>query len=134
MLHNSTVNVALWKKHLGHIPDRIWEHPEMETLVLAENDLNEIPARIANLEHLRMLDLGHNALTQLPEEVGDLRGLQDFLYLHDNRPASLPASLNRSFSLLIKGMPGAEAPPANSLAIQQIRNSRNRGCIRKDRR
>jgi len=66
---NSAVNMNLWKKHLGYIPDSIWEHLEIETLVLAENDLTEIPARIADLKHLRMLDLGHNALTQLPEEL-----------------------------------------------------------------
>jgi hypothetical protein len=43
----------------------------------------------------RLLDLGHNKLTYQPEALGDLEGLTDTLYLHDNRLATLPQSLQR---------------------------------------
>jgi len=57
-----SMDLNLWKKHLGHVPDEAWENLEIETLVLADNDLTEIPTKIGDLKHLRMLDLGHNAL------------------------------------------------------------------------
>ena len=47
------------------------------------------------MRKLRMLDLGHNRLTRAPDALGDLEGLTDFLYLHDNRLAVLPATLGR---------------------------------------
>ena len=93
-------NVNLWKKNLGHVPDEVWEQLEIETLVLADNGLTEIPARIGDLKQLRMLDLGHNALAHLPEELGDLTGLRDFLYLHDNRLASLPDSTLQNIGMM----------------------------------
>jgi hypothetical protein len=40
--------------HLGLVPDEVWEHLEIETLVLADNDLTEIPTKIGDLKHLRM--------------------------------------------------------------------------------
>jgi Leucine-rich repeat (LRR) protein len=87
--------VNLWKKHLGRVPESLWEHLEMETLVLVDNDLTEIPARIEDLSRLQMLDLGHNALTVIPSELGNLENLHDFLYLHDNLLSELPSSLGK---------------------------------------
>jgi Leucine-rich repeat (LRR) protein len=91
----SVQHLNLWKKRLGGVPELIWAHTELETLVLAENDLSHMSAQIGLLTRLRMLDLGHNALTRIPEALGDLSGLTDFLYLHDNRLTSLPSSLAR---------------------------------------
>lgn len=85
----------LWKKRLGHVPESLWEQTEIETLVLADNDLCDLSGQIGRLTRLRMLDLGHNRLTLLPDSLSDLRSLTDFLYLHDNRLSSLPASLQR---------------------------------------
>jgi hypothetical protein len=71
-----TNGLNLWKKHLGHVPESVWERLDIETLVLADNDLTEIPAKIGELRNLRMLDLGHNALAVLPDALGDLEGLR----------------------------------------------------------
>jgi Leucine-rich repeat (LRR) protein len=88
-------HLNLWKKHLGSVPDSVWEREDAETLVLAENGLSEISERIGRLRKLRMLDLGHNELKEVPAALGDLAGLSDFLYLHDNQLKALPASLVR---------------------------------------
>lgn len=88
-------HLNLWKRRLGRVPESVWEQIGLETLVLADNELTEVSARIGQLKCLRMLDLGHNALHALPESLGDLDGLSDFLYLHNNRLMSLPASLAR---------------------------------------
>jgi Leucine-rich repeat (LRR) protein len=88
-------HLNLWKKHLGHVPDSVWNQTDLETLVLADNDLSQVSEQIGRLRKLRMLDLGHNQLTRLPDALADLESLTDFLYLHDNRLASLPSSLAR---------------------------------------
>jgi hypothetical protein len=89
------MHLNLWKHHLGQVPDSVWDQVDLETLVLADNDLREISPDIARLACLRMLDLGHNGLSCVPDSLGDLSALTDFLYLHDNRLESLPASLSR---------------------------------------
>lgn len=94
MLGQFERNLNLWKKHLGHVPDSVWDFADgLETLVLADNDLADISERIGELRGLRMLDLGHNLLTDLPSNLGELVQLSDFLYLHDNQLATLPQSL-----------------------------------------
>jgi Leucine-rich repeat (LRR) protein len=94
-VNSSASNLNLWKRQLGCIPEYVWEHTELQTLVLAENGLTELSGQIGSLKRLRMLDLGHNLLTRLPEELSELDGLSDFLYLHDNRLTSLPDSLEQ---------------------------------------
>src|SRR6202163_1485515 len=89
------MHLNLWKKHLGHVPDSVWERTDLETLVLADNELSELSRQIGRLKKLRMLDLGHNKLTQVPDTLADLDSLTDFLYLHDNRLNSLPPSLDK---------------------------------------
>ena len=102
-----TVNLNLWKKHLGRVPEEVWELAEqLETLVLADNDLTAVPARIGSLSRLRMLDLGHNGISALPSELGALVGLRDFLYLHDNKLSSLPESLRRMTNLRYLNLSG----------------------------
>ena len=80
-----SVELDLWKKRLGQVPDWVWERTELETLILADNELTEISGGIGRLQKLRTLDLGHNRLSHLPDALGDLTGMSDFLYLHDNR-------------------------------------------------
>jgi len=89
----SSTTLNLWKQHLGHVPDTIWDQTEIETLILADNDLSEISERIDRLHSLRTFDLGHNLLASLPSSLGSLTDLRDFLYLHDNQLTSLPPSL-----------------------------------------
>jgi Leucine-rich repeat (LRR) protein len=93
MLTNGTIN--LWKKNLGHVPDEVWLETAAEVLVLADNALTKVSPEIRALRALRTLDLGHNQIAELPEAIGDLTALSDFLYLHDNRLASLPASFGQ---------------------------------------
>jgi Leucine-rich repeat (LRR) protein len=85
VLDKRNLDLNLWKRKLGHVPESVWEQRELETLVLADNDLTEVSGKIGDLQALRMLDLGHNAITKLPDELGNLAGLRDFLYLHDTR-------------------------------------------------
>jgi len=91
----ATVELNLWKKRLGHVPDWVWERTELETLILADNKLMEISDQIGGLQRLRTLDVGHNHLSQLPDTLGDLTGLNGFLYLHDNRLSSIPKSMEQ---------------------------------------
>ena len=93
------MHLSLWKQALGFVPDDVWERTDLLTLVLAGNGLTEVSGRIGELRNLRMLDLGHNKLRQIPESLGSLEGLADFLYLHDNELAELPASLRRLIRL-----------------------------------
>src|SRR5208282_5344010 len=95
MANTLNTHLNLWKKRLGRVPDSVWDRTELETLVLADNELEEVSGRIGGLKLLRMLDLGHNRLARVPESLGEIEGLADFLYLHDNRLSSLPASLER---------------------------------------
>jgi Leucine-rich repeat (LRR) protein len=90
-----SLNLNLWKKRLGRVPDWVWERTDLETLVLADNQLSDVSGQIGRLKKLRMLDLGHNRLTYVPDAVADLDGLTDFLYLHDNQLTALPPSLAR---------------------------------------
>jgi Leucine-rich repeat (LRR) protein len=68
--HTSTQRINLWKKHLGAVPEYVWQQTELETLILADNDLAEVSDKIGNLKRLRTLDLGHNHLTSLPDTLG----------------------------------------------------------------
>src|ERR1039458_10113811 len=105
-------DLNLWKKHLGQVPQSVWNQTELETLVLADNDLSEVSEQIGRLRKLRMLDLGHNQLTRVPDALADLDGLTDFLYLHDNRLTSLPAPLPAPLLHDSRSFPGsAFAPP-----------------------
>src|ERR1700756_5565098 len=84
-VQDSSAHLNLWRKRLGKVPEYVWEHCELETLVLAENELVEVPEQIRRLKKLRTLDLGHNRLSTVLEGMGELVGLTDFLYLHDNQ-------------------------------------------------
>jgi Leucine-rich repeat (LRR) protein len=64
MQENSDVDLNLWKRSLGCVPDWVWQRTELETLILADNGVREISERIGGLQRLRMLDLGHNELTR----------------------------------------------------------------------
>ena len=109
---NLTANLNLWRKHLGQVPEEVWELAEqLETLVLAVNDLTAVPARIGTLSRLRMLDLCHNGTLALPLELGALVGLRDFLYLHDNKLSSLPESLRRMKNLRYLNLSGIFSRP-----------------------
>ncbi len=52
-VQDSSSHLNLWKKRLGRVPDYIWEHTKLETLVLAENDLSEVSEQIGRLKSLR---------------------------------------------------------------------------------
>jgi Leucine-rich repeat (LRR) protein len=82
-------HLSFWRQRRVRVPDVVCESPDLESLVLAENELTEIPDDIGRLTKLRMLDLGHNKLARIPEAIGHLVSLTDFLYLHDNQFSSL---------------------------------------------
>src|SRR5215208_6999772 len=85
----------MWKAGVSEIPESVWDLHDLETLILADNSLTHVSARIRELSRLKTLDLGHNQLRNVPPELGELTQLSDFLYLHDNRLASLPPSMGR---------------------------------------
>ena len=95
MLRGSATLLNLWKKQLGRVPDSVWDQAHVEVLILADNGLEDVSEKIGRLQKLRTLDLGHNRLTRVPDALGELADLEDFLYLHANRLASLPASFTR---------------------------------------
>ena len=88
-----TAYLNLWKQHLGHVPEYVFGLTQLETLILADNDLAALADAIGTLTRLRTLDLGHSALTAVPDSIGALVDLANFLYLHDNQLAALPASI-----------------------------------------
>ena len=43
-MSNSTApTLNLWKRHLGVVPDYVWQQTDLETLILAYNELSESP-------------------------------------------------------------------------------------------
>ena len=56
------MDINLWKRLSGVVPEEVWDQVEARTLVLADNGLTEISPRIGEFGRLRMLDLGHNLL------------------------------------------------------------------------
>jgi len=124
------VRLNLWRKDLRSVPDSVWERTELETLILADNGLTEVSERLCKLKHLRTLDLGHNQLTSLPQNLGDLTELSDFLYLHDNRLATVPSSIGRLQKLrylnisdnLISAFPGSICSLSNLIELRATDN------------
>ena|SRR6266478_909704 len=55
MPDSSVRALSLWNKHLGRVPDEVWQQTELESLVLAENDLSEVPEKIGKLKKLRLV-------------------------------------------------------------------------------
>jgi len=46
----SASSLNLWKKHLGQVPDSVWQQTEIETLILADNSLSELSSQIGHLK------------------------------------------------------------------------------------
>jgi Leucine-rich repeat (LRR) protein len=124
-------HLNLWKQQLGRVPESVWDHLDLETLVLADNGLTEISERIGALKKLRMLDLGHNLLARVPDALGDLDGLTDFLYLHDNRLTGLPDSMAqltrlRYLNISDNALTALPAPVCAMTGLRELRASGNR--------
>jgi Leucine-rich repeat (LRR) protein len=99
---------------LAQIPDSICEHAEAHTLLVSNNRLTALPRCLARLTNLRTLDAGHNQIAEVPE----LPEITDFLYLHDNRIASMSfRNLGRLKYLNIGDNP--LAPLTDDLATMQ---------------
>ncbi|WP_405525838.1 leucine-rich repeat domain-containing protein [Streptomyces canus] len=62
----------LWRQQLGKVPEYVWQHTELQVLILADNGLTDLPPEIGRMLRLTTLDLGHNHLTSVPDELGDL--------------------------------------------------------------
>lgn len=106
-LEDGVVALNLSQKDYKKIPPKVFDHTELEilllsgtglqeisdsiakleqlhTLDLAQNELKELPKAIGKLKELRTLDLGQNGLTELPEAITELEVLQTLLLDQNN--------------------------------------------------
>src|SRR5215471_21780127 len=90
---NSVLLLNYWRKGLDEVPPEIFNHLEIEILILADNRLTRVPEEIGKLRRLRMLDIGHNQISDLPETLAQIEDISDYLYLHDNRLTEIRESL-----------------------------------------
>lgn len=86
--------IDLSKKGLTSIPDSVFEHKDLEQLILAGNRLVRLPAEIGRLKKLKSLDLSANRLMSLPPQIGKLRELEK-LNLSFNQLTALPPQIGR---------------------------------------
>ena len=95
-LTNETTFLDLSSKELSIFPLEIINHPQLEILLLNNNELQskDFPTYLNQLSNLKQLDLTRNELTSLPESISQLRGLER-LSLSFNELESLPFSISQ---------------------------------------
>lgn len=90
--------LQLRNNQLAVLPRAITAIPSLTALDLSENALRSLPSAVLQLWEgacqLVTLDLHHNALTALPEEMAVMRATLQHLFVHENKLATLPASIS----------------------------------------
>ncbi|MFN0214819.1 MAG: hypothetical protein ACKVT2_11235 [Saprospiraceae bacterium] len=81
-------------KQLTLIPPEVFQHLQLEVLLLNNNNLDSLPAQIGELKNLTDLNLNSNHLSTLPAQIGALKNLT-FLSLSWNNFTNLPAQMEK---------------------------------------
>jgi Leucine-rich repeat (LRR) protein len=83
-------SLDLGGQKLGVFPVDILKLPNLQKLVLYDNQIKEIPAEIRRLKHLKVIDLYNNQIESLPVEIAELDSLVR-LDLGWNRFSEIPS-------------------------------------------
>lgn len=90
---DSTTALDLHNKNLRAIPETVFQHSQLQILLLSQNQLNTLPTQINKLTNLQTLDLSSNHnLNSLPDEIGALGSLES-LFLGGNPLSNLPKEI-----------------------------------------
>lgn len=89
----STTALDLHDKNLSTVPNGVFQHPQLQVLLLYQNQLEALPTKISKLTQLQSLDLSSNSqLKELPKEIWQLTQLQS-LDLIGTSLSSLPKEI-----------------------------------------
>lgn len=118
VFESSSRVLNLHRNRLVALSAEISKLRELEVLILSENQLTNLSEEIGELTALHTLDLGHNRLRGLPRSFSKLKGLRDYLYLHDNRLHDLDHGIFEDFvDLLYLNLSGNQGlTPPDSIA------------------
>ncbi|MEO1262867.1 MAG: leucine-rich repeat domain-containing protein [Bacteroidota bacterium] len=111
---DETKALELKNEGLSRLPTSIFEHTNLEILLLSENVITSISPGIRKLVNLTALDLSGNQLTAVPDEITELRNLTS-LNLAYNQLQTLPEAtglLKNLSSLRLRNNQLAELPPS----------------------
>jgi len=87
--------LSVFNNKIVTLPADLWKEQGLEVLNISMNQIENLSPKIGNLVQLKMLDIGHNQISILPSEIGNLTNLDAYLYLHNNKFSSLPASIGQ---------------------------------------
>ena len=117
-------------KKLKIIPPSVFEHRQLQILLLNSNQLDSLPAEIGQLDKLTELNLSTNQLTTLPAEIVQLDKLTE-LNLRSNQLDSLPAEIEKLDKLTELGLSfnkltklHREIGQLNNLTFLDLRNNK----------
>lgn len=79
---------------LKSFPSEIFNCPNIEILLLDENQITEIPASISKLKKLKILSLSYNTLSSISTTIGALKGLE-YINLELNKLEYLPEEIGQ---------------------------------------
>lgn len=82
-------SIDLSNQELCVFPSQIFSCPNLEHLILSDNNLRNIPPKISKLTKLKELDLSNNIFTDLADSLLGLPSLE-ILFLDNNKINSVP--------------------------------------------
>lgn len=88
----------LSKNQLIKLPEEQPNLPNLEILLLNNNEIGRLPDYIGLCTNIRKIDLSFNKLIALPEEITQLR-LMEELYIHNNFITHLPEKVGSLWRL-----------------------------------
>ncbi len=91
-LQKTTKALDLRKQNITKFPSIILSNPQLQILLLSENQISELPQNIAKLKNLKIFSLSDNKLEKIPTSIGTLRKLEKF-DLSNNQLNNLPKTI-----------------------------------------
>jgi hypothetical protein len=75
-LHDGITALDLGRLGLKEIPAVVFEHPQLEILLMGSNNISTIPAAIGQMNNLKMFSVNLNQISVLPSEIWQLTNLK----------------------------------------------------------